>query len=113
MKLSLFGIVCAYWKHDDSTKNEQENRVPVPDTTKQTLHGLVCQHVKPGSTLYTDENRAYNGIFKGSDEFTVLPVAARGVEEERAFPSRHEIAQALKNRDDLQNRLDKLDKALS
>ena len=37
--------------------------VPVPDTTRQTLHGLVRQHVQLGSTLYTDENRAYNGIF--------------------------------------------------
>ena len=31
----------------------------IPNTDRKTLHGFIGQHVKPGSTVYTDEARAY------------------------------------------------------
>ncbi len=34
----------------------------VPDTQKQTLHGLVKQNVALGARVNTDEYRAYNGL---------------------------------------------------
>jgi len=35
---------------------------PVSDTTKTTLHGLIHENVEEGSTVYTDEARAYLGL---------------------------------------------------
>lgn len=37
--------------------------IPVSDTTNATLKGFINKNVKPGSTLYTDDNPSYNGIF--------------------------------------------------
>ena len=34
----------------------------VPDTTRETLHGFVTAHTEEGSTVYTDEARAYQGL---------------------------------------------------
>ena len=35
---------------------------PVPDTTKETLQGIVHEHVRPGSTICTDDSPSYNGV---------------------------------------------------
>ena len=51
--------------------------------------------------------------FSGEDEFSVLPVGGtQGFEKEMTFPSRAEIAQALKDRDYLAKRLSELDELL-
>ncbi|MDQ5874926.1 MAG: transposase [Actinomycetota bacterium] len=34
----------------------------VPDTKRSTLHGHIGAHVEPGSTIYTDVHRGYNGL---------------------------------------------------
>ena len=36
--------------------------VPIAKTDKEAIQGLVKPHVKDGSKLYTDENRAYSGL---------------------------------------------------
>ena len=36
--------------------------LPVDDRTQATLHGLINRFVEPGSTVYTDEHRAYRGL---------------------------------------------------
>lgn len=36
--------------------------VPIPDTTKNTLHSVVQGSVRSGSTLCTDDNPSYNGV---------------------------------------------------
>ena len=36
--------------------------VPIPNITRETLHGVIRKHVLPGSTIYTDENTAYDGV---------------------------------------------------
>lgn len=36
--------------------------VHVDNTGKEILHRLICQHVKEGSILYTDDHRSYLGI---------------------------------------------------
>jgi transposase len=33
-----------------------------PDTTRETLHGFIKEFVLPGSTVFTDDWRAYHGI---------------------------------------------------
>jgi len=35
---------------------------PVPDTTKDTLQAIVHEHVRPGSTICTDESASYEGV---------------------------------------------------
>ena len=35
---------------------------PIPDVTRETLHGFIRDNVKPGSTVYTDEHRAYKNL---------------------------------------------------
>lgn len=35
--------------------------MPIPDTTKETLHKAIRENVRPGSTLCTDDNPSYNG----------------------------------------------------
>ena len=35
---------------------------PIPDVTRETLHKFIRDHVKPGSTVYTDEHRAYQNL---------------------------------------------------
>lgn len=34
----------------------------IANTDKQTLHQVVCQHVEPGSNLYTDAHSGYTGL---------------------------------------------------
>ncbi len=44
---------------------EREGRVvakPIPSTDKRTIHGEIDASIKGGSTLYTDEHRAYLGL---------------------------------------------------
>ena len=36
--------------------------MPIEDTKKETIQNIVHQHVRPGSTIYTDENSAYDGV---------------------------------------------------
>ncbi|MCY3853504.1 MAG: IS1595 family transposase [Gammaproteobacteria bacterium] len=36
--------------------------MPIADTTKPTLQGKVHENVRPGSTIYTDENPSYTGV---------------------------------------------------
>ncbi|MDE0303194.1 MAG: IS1595 family transposase [Gammaproteobacteria bacterium] len=36
--------------------------MPIPDTTKKTLHSVVQSHVRPGSTICTDDNPSYGGV---------------------------------------------------
>ena len=36
--------------------------VPIAKTDKETIQGIVKDHVKDGSKLYTDENKAYSGL---------------------------------------------------
>ena len=46
-------------------KDRDTNRVAakvVQNTDKPTLQGFVSDHAKPGSTVYTDEHRAYFGL---------------------------------------------------
>lgn len=38
--------------------------VPVKDTKKKTLHGLIAKHVAPNARVYTDEHRAYEGLIE-------------------------------------------------
>ncbi|MCS1408088.1 MAG: hypothetical protein M2R45_01253 [Verrucomicrobia subdivision 3 bacterium] len=35
---------------------------PVPNTSKEYLQRLIKKHVRPGSTIYTDEHRSYQGL---------------------------------------------------
>ncbi len=35
--------------------------MPIPDTTKATLHQAIRENIRPGSTLCTDDNPSYNG----------------------------------------------------
>ena len=32
---------------------------PISDTTRDTLHGFIAEHVAPGATVYTDEHASY------------------------------------------------------
>ena len=36
--------------------------MPVEKTDKETLHGAVHKHVRPGSTICTDDNPSYRGV---------------------------------------------------
>lgn len=36
--------------------------MPVNDTTSRTLQGKIRKHVLPGSTVFTDDHRAYQGL---------------------------------------------------
>ncbi len=36
---------------------------PIPDVRRETLHALIREHVKPGSTVYTDEHRGYQNLY--------------------------------------------------
>lgn len=36
--------------------------MPIEHADKETLHGAVHKHVRPGSTICTDENPSYNGV---------------------------------------------------
>jgi transposase-like protein len=47
------------------TKEKKVSRVKakvVPNTDKETLHGEVKEHVKPGSALFTDAHISYRGL---------------------------------------------------
>ena len=35
---------------------------PIPDVRGETLHAFIRDHVKPGSTVYTDEHRGYQNL---------------------------------------------------
>ena len=35
---------------------------PVSDTSKETLQKIIHEHVRPGSTICTDDNPSYNGV---------------------------------------------------
>ena len=35
---------------------------PIPDTTKETLHGAIRSHVEPGSEIHTDEATGYANL---------------------------------------------------
>ena len=44
---------------------ERKGRVkamPVSDTSKATLQGIIHKHIRPGSTICTDDNPSYNGV---------------------------------------------------
>lgn len=36
--------------------------MPIDDTTKPTLHNAIHENVRPGSTIYTDDNPSYGGV---------------------------------------------------
>ena len=36
--------------------------MPVPNTEKETIQNAVHKHVRPGSTICTDDNPSYNGV---------------------------------------------------
>ena len=36
--------------------------MPLPDVRKDTLHAFIGDHVKPGSTVYTDDHRGYRDL---------------------------------------------------
>ena len=46
-------------------KDRSTNKISakkVEDTTQKTLHKFVCESVEDGSTVYTDDHRAYQGL---------------------------------------------------
>ena len=47
-----------------SRKNEPKKTLffVLPDRSKETLHRFIEDNVEPGSTIYTDEWRGYNGL---------------------------------------------------
>lgn len=59
----------------------------VSDTTRQTLHRIIRENVKPGSTIYTDEHAGYNGLSfphatvrHGAGEYVNGDVYTNGIE---------------------------------
>ena len=44
---------------------------PVPDVTTYTLEGIINENVAEGTTISTDENRAYSGLKHGYQHGTV------------------------------------------
>jgi transposase-like protein len=43
----------------------------IPDTTKDTLHGAIRDHVEPGANVYTDAYRSYRGLSADYDHEVV------------------------------------------
>ncbi|MCY4262971.1 MAG: IS1595 family transposase [Candidatus Dadabacteria bacterium] len=46
-------------------KNRETNKVvakPVPDRSKEEIHGFIDEHVKEGAKIYSDDHRSYNGL---------------------------------------------------
>ena len=43
-------------------KTREVVSMPIPDVKSETLHQLIRDHVKPGSTVYTDEHRGYQNL---------------------------------------------------
>ena len=44
---------------------------PVPDATNYTLEGIINENVEPGSTISTDEAKAYHGLRHAYDHGSV------------------------------------------
>ena len=36
----------------------------IPDTKKQTLHPIIWENTRVGSTIYTDDNSSYTGVYR-------------------------------------------------
>jgi transposase-like protein len=79
-KVPVFGI---------KTRDGEIRAIVVENTDSSTLHPLIKQHVAAGSTLYTDEHRAYNGLSKdyvrgiirhGASEFVKGDCHTNGIE---------------------------------
>jgi transposase-like protein len=48
-------------RHTDKKKSKVRTAV-LPDRTKETLHAIIHQNVEPGSAVYTDALKSYNGL---------------------------------------------------
>src|ERR1700722_18794025 len=48
--------------HDQSVSVTGSTHVQIGGVDLETVQGAIYQHVETGSTLHTDEGRAYNGI---------------------------------------------------
>ena len=43
-------------------KTREVVMMPLPDVRRDTLHAFIRDHVKPGSTVYTDDHRGYRDL---------------------------------------------------
>ena len=53
--------------------------MPIPDVRRETLHAFIRDHVKPGSTVYTDEHLGYRNL-EGYDHHGVKHGAGQYVD---------------------------------